>query len=240
MTIPVIPQGATADAGDDTFRIDGEVEDVHNQLPKEIPERQKHPQFRHYVPPHPAGDHDFSVFLAGSIEMGRAILWQKRMSYHLQDLPIGIYNPRRGDWKKESSKNGRAQALRTQVLWEMGALDKASVICIFLDHTTLSPITLCELGLYASSGKVVVCCHEDFHRSGNVHMVCEKYKIPLTQNFAELELLIRAMLRKKGMMLDSNGDLTKDPARADYSKLQDPSILDKCIVQPPVFQDDFN
>jgi hypothetical protein len=51
---------------------------------------------------------------------------------------------------------------------------------------TKSPISLLELGLYASSGKMLVCCPEGFWRKGNVDIVCEKYNVRVFDNIKDL------------------------------------------------------
>jgi hypothetical protein len=52
-----------------------------------------------------------------------------------------------------------------------------------------SPITLLELGLKADSGKLMVICPDEFWRSGNVQIVCNKFNIPLFKSIEEIELL---------------------------------------------------
>ena len=61
------------------------------------------------------------------------------------------------------------------------------MIIMYFSPETKSPISLLELGLYANSGKILVCCPEGFWRKGNVDIVCEKFSIP---NFDNLENLI--------------------------------------------------
>ena len=51
-----------------------------------------------------------------------------------------------------------------------------------------SPITLMELGLFAKSKKLFVVCPDEFYRSGNVQIVCNKYNIPLYKSIEELML----------------------------------------------------
>lgn len=55
-------------------KIDGHVPDIHNQLkaPTYNPS-QKNPRFKHCTPPNTPVYEDFSVFFAGSIEMGKAV-----------------------------------------------------------------------------------------------------------------------------------------------------------------------
>ena len=51
---------------------------------------------------------------------------------------------------------------------------------------TKAPITLLELGLFARTGKAVVCCPEGFWRKGNVDVVCRMYDIPQVVTLDEL------------------------------------------------------
>ena len=39
-----------------------------------------------------------TVFLAGSIEMGKAEMWQERLAAEVADMDVVLYNPRRDDW----------------------------------------------------------------------------------------------------------------------------------------------
>jgi hypothetical protein len=82
---------------------------------------------------------------------------------------------------------------RGQVEWELEGLEHSFVVAMFFAPTTQSPITLLELGLFAHSGKLVVCCPPASWRRGNVEVVCARYRIPL---FAELPTLI-ATLRNR-------------------------------------------
>ena len=43
-----------------------------------------------------------------------------------------------------------------------------------------------ELGLYANSGKLLVCCPKGFWRKGNIDVVCEKYNIPIYESLDQL------------------------------------------------------
>lgn len=66
-----------------------------------------------------------------------------------------------------------------QVSWELDALERADHIFMYLPPQTKSPISLLELGLFADSGKMIVCCPNGFWRKGNVEVVCDRYDIPL-------------------------------------------------------------
>lgn len=124
-----------------------------------------------------AAFHAKSVFLAGSIEMGKAEDWQRRVYDELLD-GFYIYNPRRKDWDSSWEQSYESPQFFQQVTWELNALEEADIILMYLSPGTISPISLLELGLYAESGKLVVVCPEGFHRKGNVDIVCDRYKVP--------------------------------------------------------------
>ena len=68
------------------------------------------------------------------------------------------------------------------VSWEHDGLHNSDIVFMYFDPKTKSPITLLELGLMADSGKLIVCCSDDFWRKGNVEYICEEYGIPLHTN----------------------------------------------------------
>lgn len=139
--------------------------------------------------------------------MGAAVQWQKHMATFLSPLPITVNNPRRGHWDPAATQEAKNEAFRHQVEWELSALEKADVICFFFDVNTKSPVTMLELGLWAHSGKVIVCCNKEFWRAGNIHIVCERYKIPFVESFEALVPAVKSMLEEKGMKLDAKGNL---------------------------------
>ena len=144
--------------------------------------------------PHPVTAKGRRVFLAGSIEMGKAIDWQARLTAELAHLPITILNPRRDGWDPTWTQRKSNPQFYEQVKWELDQLDAADVIALYLQPGTISPITLLELGLHATSGKLVVCCGDEFHRKGNVEMMCERYNIPLIDG--DIDEFIRVVAQK--------------------------------------------
>jgi hypothetical protein len=124
-----------------------------------------------------------TVFLAGSIDMGEAENWQERVIHELSDMPnLTILNPRRDDWNSDWVQSITDRQFREQVEWEISAQEMANVIFMYFAPDTKAPITLLELGLFARSGKLIVCCPEGFWRKGNVEVVCHLFGIPLTGN----------------------------------------------------------
>lgn len=128
-----------------------------------------------------------TIFLAGSIEMGKAVDWQTEIENKLKDKLDGdnvvtLYNPRRDDWDSSWEQTIENDNFREQVEWELNALTKADRIVVYIDPKTTSPITLLEIGLHAEGRKMCVCCPEGFYRKGNVDIVCNQYNIPMVDD----------------------------------------------------------
>jgi hypothetical protein len=126
-----------------------------------------------------------SIFLAGSIEMGNCDDWQSTIQGLLNDDDVIIYNPRREGWDSSWEQRDYNQQFSHQVNWELDRLDDADIIFMYIDPATKSPITLLELGLFADSDKLIVCCPDGFYRKGNVEIVCKRNYIPLFNDFNE-------------------------------------------------------
>lgn len=145
----------------------------------------------HYKPPMNIAKRNMdrlSVFLEGSIEMGKAENWQDRIAKEFQKNNWDVLNPRRDDWDSSWEQKFENPHFYQQVTWELNALEHADLIIMYFDPNTKSPISLLELGLHARSGKLKVVCPEGFWRKGNVEIVCQHYKIPLYDNFDVLLL----------------------------------------------------
>lgn len=141
------------------------------------------------------------IFLGGSIEMGVAEDWQTNLidevSKHF-DLPeITFLNPRRESWDSSWEQSIENPQFYQQVNWELNGLEQSDFIVMYLLPGTKSPISLLELGLYASSGKMLVCCPEGFWRKGNVDIVCENYNIKEFDNIKDLTDTLVQMIKQK-------------------------------------------
>lgn len=137
-----------------------------------------------------------SIFLAGSIEMGLAEDWQSKIEKELDGLDVTIYNPRRDSWDSSWVQSIHNEQFREQVEWELDHLDKSDLIVMYFDENTKSPISLLELGLYASSGKMIVYCPEGFWRKGNVDIVAQRYDIRQVNYFNELLVALKSVASK--------------------------------------------
>ena len=139
-----------------------------------------------------------SVFLAGSIEMGAAEDWQKRVENYLGDTEGVILNPRRDDWDSSWTQSIHDKNFRQQVEWELYGLENAKLIAMYFAEDTISPITLLELGLHLRSSNIIVCSDKDYKRKGNVDITCNYYHIPVLDSFEMfLKLVKKRMLIKQ-------------------------------------------
>ena len=134
-----------------------------------------------------------SIFLAGSIEMGKAENWQEKVENKLKNFDLIILNPRRDDWDSSWIQSIDNFKFREQVEWELLAQEKADIIAMYFCPETKSPITLLELGLFAHMKKMIVCCPDGYWRKGNVDIVCNRYGIEQINN---LDGLINKIIKR--------------------------------------------
>jgi hypothetical protein len=135
-----------------------------------------------------------TLFLAGSIEMGSATLWQDQVIAALEAWPGTILNPRRPDWDSSWRQSIDDARFREQVEWELDGLERATHVAMYFDPATRAPVTLCELGLTARSGRLVVACPDGFWRKGNIEVVCARYGVRLLPDLGSLVARIRSTL----------------------------------------------
>lgn len=145
-------------------------------------------------------DHSI-VFLGGSIEMGKAEDWQKRITQAIEaiDPNILVCNPRRPDWDSTWEQRADNPNFAEQVHWELDHLQRANVVVFYFQPNTMSPITLMELGHTLADNKlsqdtlnnpnqtIVVCCPDGFWRKGNVDIICQRYGIEVHNTLEDME-----------------------------------------------------
>lgn len=133
------------------------------------------------------GFDDAIIFLAGSIEMGAAENWQKKIEKELEGESCIVLNPRREDWDSSMIQSADSPEFAEQVAWEMDGLEDSDLIVFYFDPATKSPISLMELGFVSSMEKrIVVCCPDGFWRKGNVDIMCFRSGIDMVNSFEEL------------------------------------------------------
>jgi len=140
---------------------------------------------------------EFYIFLAGSIEMGSAEMWQEKIVADLQNYNVTFLNPRRDDWDTSQKHSIKNQYFADQVNWELDALERANLILMYFDPNTKSPISLLELGLHSGSGHIIVCCPDGYWRKGNVEVVCERGLIPMVESIDDLSEVAKNIVTQK-------------------------------------------
>lgn len=130
------------------------------------------------------------IFLAGSIEMGVAEDWQKKLVNQLKDLDIVLMNPRRDDWDSSWIQSIDNPKFYEQVDWELRHIENSDIAVFYFDPATKSPITLMELGyrlgMYHRLSDMIVCCPTGFWRKGNVDIICHRAGIPVFETIDDI------------------------------------------------------
>jgi len=127
------------------------------------------------------------LFLAGSIEQGKAEDWQALTVKALTNYTVDIYNPRVAKWDDKLEQTIMCDAFREQVIWEQRYLAKCEYVLFNFIGDTKSPISLLELGQCCNSTgqQVIVVCPPEFWRRGNIELVTTLFKMPLYRTLDE-------------------------------------------------------
>ncbi len=126
--------------------------------------------------------------------MGRAENWQSSVEETLRPDDVVVLNPRRDEWDDSWAQTIVNPRFREQVEWELAGQEMATVIAMYFAPETKAPITLLELGLFAHSGKLIVCCPDGYWRKGNVDLVCDWYGVPRVETLDQLISRVRRRL----------------------------------------------
>jgi hypothetical protein len=140
---------------------------------------------------------NFTLFLAGSIEMRTAEHWQKRVVEALKDCKrLTIYNPRRDDWDSSWVQSIDNPQFIEQVEWELDNLQRANLAIFYFDPSTKSPITLMELGMMSNpwSPRTLVVCPKGFWRRSNVEFFCAREGIEFFETLDDAISVCRTFL----------------------------------------------
>jgi hypothetical protein len=152
---------------------------------------------------YPMGNNEEYVFLAGSIEMGKAVEWQTLIEKEFEGSGINTLNPRRDDWDSSWVQDPTpGTKFHEQVTWELTGLENSDMIVFYFDPKTQSPVTLLELGKCLENNEdklIFVCCSPEYFRYGNVKIMCDreferKSLILFSENFDDLVSDIRLAL----------------------------------------------
>lgn len=143
-------------------------------------------------------DTKYSIFLAGSIEMGVAENWQQKIVCDLAPFDVTLLNPRRDDWDTSWVQSIDNEQFKQQVDWELDNITTADLVIFYFDPNTASPITLLELGLCVGTfpNNIVVYCPQGFYRKGNVDILCQRNDIVVFDTYDDFVLHIKNYLHR--------------------------------------------
>ncbi len=148
-------------------------------------------------------DGKISIFLGGSIEMGKAEDWQQRLANDLSAKSYSdqlvLYNPRRDNWGADWN-DPHEGPFRDQVTWELTYQSKADILVYYFCAETVSPITLLEFGVHHQDNPIVA-LEEKYGRFGNMVLTCEYLGVPFKKTWesftSALDMRIHALLSQK-------------------------------------------
>lgn len=149
------------------------------------------------TPPDTSAASNTSIFLAGSIDMGRAVNWQDQIVNALSDDDVTIFNPRREDWDASWIEDISDENFSIQVNWELNNLKRADLVVFYFDPDGRAPITLLELGLCITTKNCLICCPDGYWKKGNIQVVCDKFSVPLFESFDELVVALKHTIKSE-------------------------------------------
>ncbi len=173
------------------------AKDLAEASKNDIPPNQKVHTIIEVKPPNivKTDNNTYTIFTAGSIEMGKAIDWQTLTINSIREtkpeLDVVIYNPRRDNWDANWVQSIDNKQFSEQVEWELDHIEKSDLIVMYLQPGTMSPISMLELGLVAErvfcmKKDMIVLCPEGFYRKGNIDIVCQYYDITMASDMDDL------------------------------------------------------
>jgi hypothetical protein len=145
-------------------------------------------------------ENHISVFLAGSIEMGKAEDWQVNLEKELSKFEVTVFNPRRSDWDSSWEQKQSSDQFNYQVNWELNRLEESTIVFLYFSPGTQSPISLLELGAFAERSQMVVCCPTGFWRKGNVDIFCTRANVPVYEKFEDAVGALKTKIRQYGQL----------------------------------------
>lgn len=137
-----------------------------------------------------------TVFLGGSIEMGKAVDWQAEIARDFKAFDVTFFNPRRDKWDPTWEQKASNPKFSEQVNWEMDYLEEVDLALFFIQGDTKSPISIGEIYYLAAMvpDKLIVACEPDFWRRGNLEVLRQRKNFVLVSSLKELkEELLKVM-----------------------------------------------
>lgn len=156
------------------------------------------------------------VFLAGTSEHFGESGWREGVVESLEKVGAVIVSPRPAggcDYGAETELE-----LENRKDWERQAMDSADYILFNFVPGRESSVSLMELGLYASTRKLVVSCPQGYSRLSSVRHTCRVSSVPLYSGLDDaVSRVTGAILGLPGYFLGGLGRVGTYGVRADAS-----------------------
>lgn len=139
------------------------------------------------------------IFLAGSIDLGKAVEWQPELEKSLAPFDVAIFNPRRLDFDANAVYSEDSPYMVEQIEWELKRIKQSDIVLFYFDPKGLAPITLYEHGLVSESvenGFVtgIVYCPEGYWKRANVIVNSRFHKFKIVDSFKQLQIETEAAI----------------------------------------------
>lgn len=132
----------------------------------------------------------FKIFLAG----GMVKPWRKEVADRLSELEfaddITVIDPTIDNWEKDIGEETiENEQYVKQTNWEHEGLEKANIHVFHFDDTSVSPITLFELGMFVDRDSIVY-LEDDYEKKSYVEYIALSFGVPIVKTLNELMSLI--------------------------------------------------
>lgn len=129
-------------------------------------------QARIVVAPDPIAvpDMTHSYFLAGAIDMGAAVDWQKLAIEYFSELRCVLFNPRR-------ATPFTPDMLDEQVEWELDAMKVVDTVLMWFPKDSKAPVAMLETGFLLPTGKLVLGAEEGYYRRRNLELTAQRFNV---------------------------------------------------------------
>jgi len=121
-----------------------------------------------------------SLFLAGSMDIKGQTNWRERATEQFQAY-YHIFDP-----THTNHSNLNDTEMSKHIKWEWEALNRSDLILLNFTAQAKSPMSLLELGMYISSGKIVVVCPKEFYQAHYINTLCTEHKVPIFESIDDI------------------------------------------------------
>jgi len=138
----------------------------------------------------------YTIFLAGSIDEGRARPWHLEVVKALDPFDILILNPKREEWDASWEQSADNPQFREQVTWEFKAMQNSDMILFVFTEESKAPVSMYEYGRFAHIKDSLICVEEGFYRQGNLDLYSSFDEIPIYHNLDEMIMDLKTVIGK--------------------------------------------